>query len=525
MQYLLVIMILYIFGGKDSGYGAVIICQSGHVCNVDCYGDSCNNLRLISQGGTFITNCVYAEKSDACPDGYVLKNPTPSLVDVDAGIIELDPVDVCEDNKKTVVNCKDEEGCRYGKLASFIRGNVSDSVNNTHVCCSGMGSCRDIGNMTLSRSRDSGDDQVYQGFDVYCDGSSSCRDSNFNPNSGIGDIYIRAAYAGLRTTFELGDDYDIYCSSRRGCQGATISNGANVYCHGYDSCWYANVTGMNTVWMYGWDAGINATISDCDTVYCASYHACDGAWIESIETGIYGTSYQSLYRAAMYDAVVVYCGGAESCAYGDIYKANSIYAVSGNDSLIGSKIHSDLGGYGEVFELIINSSQLIDFYVYCNSGDICKIRCYTIDSCTMMNLFCDGNCVIDCDASSGINCPNINDIGSNGKVIYLPSNAPTYQPTYPTANPTTEPSMNPTQQPTVAPTEIPTIIDDSNSISARDAIRIASQQVDVIERDMYIVLMSLCLFMFCLTIIAWIDSLGCADRHNEQFHLSIMLYV
>ena len=70
----------YYFTGKDSGYGATIICQNGHNCTVWCSNDGCNNLRLFEQGGTLIINCNLAQKSDVCPNGYVLSNPVPSWV-------------------------------------------------------------------------------------------------------------------------------------------------------------------------------------------------------------------------------------------------------------------------------------------------------------------------------------------------------------------------------------------------------------------------------------------------------------
>ena len=58
------------FGGISSGKNAKIICGNGDTCNVECYGNACNQLTAICKNCTSLSfDCENAQKSSLCPQG------------------------------------------------------------------------------------------------------------------------------------------------------------------------------------------------------------------------------------------------------------------------------------------------------------------------------------------------------------------------------------------------------------------------------------------------------------------------
>ena len=82
------------------------------------------------------------------------------------------------------------------------------------------------------------------------------------------------------------------------------------------------------------------------------------------------------------------------------------------------------------------------FYIYCNLGDICKIRCHQNNSCTTLNLYCYGTCLVDCKGVVSVVSGTCFDLmyGNYSQWITI---SPTFTPTYPTFYPTFYPTHNP----------------------------------------------------------------------------------
>ena len=107
------------------------------------------------------------------------------------------------------------------------------------------------------------------------------------------------------------------------------------------------------------------------------------------------------------------------------------------------------------FFILFLGTNTVTYDLYCNTSDICKLRCLSKDACGLMHLHCIGTCYIDCDDSFG--CPFI-----SGTDWYVwDTNEPTQMPTFmpskiTTHNPTIIPTNIPSQLPTNMPSEIAT---------------------------------------------------------------------
>ena len=135
--------------------------------------------------------------------------------------------------------------------------------------------------------------------------------------------------------------------------------------------------------------------------------------------------------------------------------------VKGVDNLIYSTITSNLDGSTMIIE--INATNSASFSVICSTNDTCKIKCYSDNACTNLNLYCDGICYIDCDALNGIDCPSVtgNYYFGSGPTP-MPSQLPS---TIPSAIPSTDPTELPSKNPSKLPTGEPSTLLPSESPS------------------------------------------------------------
>ena len=113
--------------------------------------------------------------------------------------------------------------------------------------------------------------------------------------------------------------------------------------------------------------------------------------------------------------------------------------MEGRNSLNGATIYSYLKLTIEIYD-----ENDASFYIYCNLGDICQIRCHKNNSCTTLNLYCYGTCLVDCKGSLDNTCLNLMD----GNYSQWITTTPTFIPTNPTYNPTYIPTYSPTHIPT-----------------------------------------------------------------------------
>ena len=133
-----------------------------------------------------------------------------------------------------------------------------------------------------------------------------------------------------------------------------------------------------------------------------------------------------------YIYIQLFCGG-EECCYGCTIRGVKNIEVSGIDSLSDSTIFSELengntmilaiNGMHDIYYLCKDNVSILvvvmwmlfssgtnnnNFNIYCHTGNICKIKCLSNDSCSNLRFHCFevGTCFVDCDESSGINCPS-----------------------------------------------------------------------------------------------------------------------
>ena len=101
------------------------------------------------------------------------------------------------------------------------------------------------------------------------------------------------------------------------------------------------------------------------------------------------------------------CIGNATCSGATIRSIHSTIQVSGGNVLNGERIISETNFDDNGTLLIyINWTENNQFDIYCNKTDICKIKCEFSRSCINLNLYCYGDCFVDCDVFSDIKCPN-----------------------------------------------------------------------------------------------------------------------
>ena len=284
----------YSFIGKDSGYGAVLVCQTDHTCKVNCYDDSCNNLRLFEQGGTLNITCTYAQQSNVCPDGFVLENKIPSLMDVDIIDDDLIGIDICENNETTAINCNGHLSCHA--MTHFNKSMVTINNNISNICCSGSRSCQEMGNITLRYNNNS--DVV---SNIHLDARSAGRLAHNIVSVNGGNIYATGRSSMLNaSSVSTTNKNDIFCTARNACMYVMITHANNLYCTGGDSCRYSRIKSIDTVWAYGWSAARDTKMSNINTIYCAA-RGCQSSSISNVHGTLYGSGYRSLSASTIFN--------------------------------------------------------------------------------------------------------------------------------------------------------------------------------------------------------------------------------
>ena len=236
---------------------------------------------------------------------------------------------------------------------------------------------------------------------------------------------------------------------------ATISGYDEVKCFGEGSCYVNNIDDCVEVKCHADFACYNAKISNVVLMTCSGHQSCYEADISTVTGSIFE------------------CDGHEACRQATIDNAAQL-DIHGNNSLVNGNVSNvdvvNVYGYRALEGAIIDNDGLTELTVnlygyYSGSGgtitckhdsgvDICNINCISNTGCSGLSLNCYGDCVISCDESNGIACPN-------GYVGPTPS--PTIDPTpMPTDKPTPNPTSNPTDKPTANPSAIPSSIPTSS---------------------------------------------------------------
>ena len=143
----------YQFLGRDSGFGATIVCNKDDTCRVDCYDNGCQNVTLICDNCyTFEVECNYnAEQSDVCPDGENIIDLSPfydeeynftNLVNVEMSTIE-NSIDICSQGLTS--NISSNTGTDVVECGDYQDSECYEKqlVNENGICCNGYFACRE----------------------------------------------------------------------------------------------------------------------------------------------------------------------------------------------------------------------------------------------------------------------------------------------------------------------------------------------------------------------------------------------
>ena len=137
------------FRGANGGYNATMICGNGLTCDINCFNDACDNLKLTCENEnndygncTFEIICVHTEyDSINCPDSYQLPSimdghdfTMPSLLNVTMSTYENSYI-LCNSSLKHCVDFDDLE-CVYQ--------NINTTAIESPICCSGGYSCQHV---------------------------------------------------------------------------------------------------------------------------------------------------------------------------------------------------------------------------------------------------------------------------------------------------------------------------------------------------------------------------------------------
>ena len=143
----------FVFRGANAGSGATVICATAKSCTVACYGNSCNNLTLECENGdisscSFGIFCIFAMKSDICPNGYdmnlladVIGYQMPfigsnSIYAMANGTINFN---TCDD-ESVEIHCNDYSECDNQNL------DTRDDFGS--ICCTASDSCSSAVNIS-----------------------------------------------------------------------------------------------------------------------------------------------------------------------------------------------------------------------------------------------------------------------------------------------------------------------------------------------------------------------------------------
>eukprot|EP01083_Nonionella_stella_P068227 181012_1 len=235
-------------------------------------------------------------------------------------------------------------------------------------------------------------------------------------------------YSGSAVNITVDGDYEgpICCRGADACQSVDrigyqmpTKGGNDVICSGSQSCRRAHIMRINETYCEASESCRLSSIAYVSNLYCDGFAACADANITNAQN--------------------IVCRGQTGCQGATV--------ISGG---------SDLNIYfsGEV------AGQHTT--VYCDESDTCTIQCLGENSCLSTTVYCNGNCIIQCDAAYVSTCPIVHSV--------IPTIDPSTNPTLDTANPSqipsvipsSDPSFNPTINPSHTPSVIPSIDPSAN---------------------------------------------------------------
>ena len=301
------------FYGYHCGFNTTIMCDKDSQCNINCCGNSCQNLNIICQGDCdiscddnynvcptiVINNTSNHNTSSSSLDDLLTMSDLLSLMDDiyanssitwmlnDIHISSILPETYLEiknnlnsidynnnyNNTTCFILCIDESECKNKSMLILI-----SSSNNINICCLGRESCsyNDIINYNLTHSN------------ILCAGGWACSNSFINHNGHLGNVIV-SGESGFFNSNLVSFGGVLVCSAQSACAGSQILNGKTAFCEGYESCANTVFTNVTNIFGLGYlslkNSTINSNGSDIN-IYLLSYNAAVSLTINCMENDI-----------------------------------------------------------------------------------------------------------------------------------------------------------------------------------------------------------------------------------------------
>lgn len=338
------------FYGGFSGYGSTIMCDDDSPCEINCYGNGCNNLTLLCKVRDFDNNdnindyeildncnfdidCDDSEKNSYCPYGYDLgmySDLIPNLYESDMySLSNMTDMDDYLTRVSSISNSK-----------MLCNDSNYSIMTDELICCGKENSC-DEEHIYLGEFNDSSLD----GIAIRCDGLKSCtgtidgnKDDNGNNGTAYdiiayngGNIYITGEQAGWHRKISTDFDSDIICSAYKSCRESILSVAGNVYLTGHEAGYRSTVKDIeNNVYVYGYNGIADGNISNINgNVYCIASSACEDAVFSNIVGNVIANGDLALELSEMTNIGGTVMGAGTRTLYrADITNVDSVKPLS-----------------------------------------------------------------------------------------------------------------------------------------------------------------------------------------------------
>lgn len=256
--------------GYFAGYNSTIICNSGVICNIDCYGNGCVNTNVICDdsvsncnincnNGEFeldYNNTMYKKQ----PIEYPTTNDNIDLTSLTT-LVEFNSICSDEDDTRTII-CSGDEGCKRDIL------NLYDNNENV-LCCIGDESCVRANIVINTNSSSSSSNTSNITHKIICMGRNGCNAATINFNINI----------NTTGTDIIPNVYQMYCQGYLTCENSTITNAKIVECSGDTSCQFGILSNNEIVLCTGFQSCTEAVLTNNDIIYATGESALKDAVI------------------------------------------------------------------------------------------------------------------------------------------------------------------------------------------------------------------------------------------------------
>eukprot|EP01083_Nonionella_stella_P311652 1111971_1 len=252
--------------GSLSGFGAKLICATGHTCNINCVSyDACYAFYVVCSGSCVVDAPIHQIRAlpiDITSTNSINATLTASIPKV----FETEAVLPSDNLLCTMFNFDDDQE-HNGGLSIVIEANEEGPV-----CARARESLKNVHNIIYKTKTNN---------DLICSGYGACRASTIISNNGT--IYCEAQSACHSSN--ITNAHDVYCAGAWSCQQSNIANANYVVCTGHVSCLEATFVNHGkdlNLYFLARNAGRDATVycnvtntGSCN-VYCNGRGSCSG---------------------------------------------------------------------------------------------------------------------------------------------------------------------------------------------------------------------------------------------------------